>query len=49
VHESPMPTTWKGVFKVPLAVALQFFQVAYALGTELIREIMRIIGRKSEG
>jgi len=49
VHESPMPTTWKGVFKVPLVVALQFFQVAYALGTELIREIMCIIGRKSEG
>jgi hypothetical protein len=49
VHESPMPTTWKGAFKVPLVVGLQFFQVAYALGSELIREIMHVIGRKSEG
>ena len=49
VHESPMLTTWKGVFKVPLVVALQFFQVAYALATELIREVFSIIHRKSGG
>ncbi len=46
VHESPMPTTWKGVFKVPLVVALQFFQVAYALATEMMREVVCIIDRK---
>ncbi len=46
VHESPMPTTWKGVLQVPLVVALQFFQVAYALATEMMREVVCIIDRK---
>ncbi len=46
VHESPMPTTWKGVLQVPLVVALQFFQVTYALATEMMREVVCIIDRK---
>ena len=49
VHESPMPTTRRGVFKVPLVVARQFFQVAYALLTELIREAVGAVDRVFAG